>query len=161
LFVGCSAEEEDKPVDFTWDKHQSSNLSKSIAEDEERDIKLYLEMRPEWKMEQTGSGLRYWIYEEGDGETPRSGEIAEIEYVIELLSGEECYRTEEQEYEEVTVDHSDLETGVQEALKIMQVGDKAKLIVPSHIAHGLLGDLDKVPPLSALVINLELTGIKK
>ena len=41
-----------------------------------------------------------------------------------------------------------------------KVGDKAKLIVPSHLGHGLLGDFDKVPPMRSLVIDIKLIGIK-
>lgn len=160
--VGCSDEpkaEKKKPVN--WNSHESSKFNKSLAEREARDIQLFLEMRPDWEMRETGSGLRIWIYEAGNGESPVPGDIANIEYTISLLDGTECYKTEEGYHEEVRVDKSDLETGVQEALKLMQVGDEAKLIVPSHIAHGLLGDLDKIPPLKSLVIDLKLIGIKK
>lgn len=151
-------EEAEKP--FEWNNKKSSNLNKSLSQKEADDIRLFLEMRPDWDMTETGSGLQIWIYKEGDGPTPQPEDFAEIEYEITLLSGELCYKTEENEYEEVRVDRSDIETGVQEALKLMRVGDEAKLIVPSHLAHGLLGDLDKIPPLRSLVIDLKLIGIK-
>ena len=112
-------------------------------------------------MEQTGSGLRYYIYKHGEGETPQPEEIAEIEYSIELLDGTECYRTEDDEYEELVMERSEVESGVHEALKLMRPGDKAKLIIPSHLGHGLLGDMDKIPPLTVLVVDITLLGIKK
>lgn len=143
-----------------WNTKKSSDFNKSLSQKEADDIRLYLEMRPNWEMTRTGSGLQYWIYKEGEGATPKPEEFAEIEYEISLLSGEVCYQTEDDEYEEVRVDHSDIESGIQEALKLMQVGDEAKLIVPSHLAHGLLGDLDKIPPLRSLVIDLKLIGIR-
>lgn len=157
----CTQEEAKPEKNVDWDKYKSSQLNKGLAEKEARDIQLYLEMRPDWKMTETGSGLRIWIYTEGDGEQPVPGDVAEIEYDISLLTGEECYGTADDEYEEVLVDHSEIETGVQEALKLMHVGDEAKLIVPSHLGHGLLGDFDKIPPLKSLVIDLKLIGIKK
>ncbi|MDB4516935.1 FKBP-type peptidyl-prolyl cis-trans isomerase [Crocinitomicaceae bacterium] len=162
ILVGCG--EESKPElkkPMNWNAQESSKFNKSLAEKEARDIQLFLEMRPDWDVRETGSGLRIWKYKEGEGESPIPGDIAKIEYKISLLDGTECYKTEEGYHEEVRVDKSDLETGVQEALKLMQVGDEAKLIVPSHIAHGLLGDLNKIPPLKSLVIDLKLTGIKK
>ncbi len=162
LFVGCNEPEtmpHKQPID--WDARKSSTFNKGLAEKQNTDIQLFLEMRPDWKMKETGSGLRIWIYEHGEGEVPKPDEIAEIEYEITLLSGEACYKTEDDEYEEVVVDRSDLETGVQEALKLMHVGDRAKLIIPSHIGHGLLGDFDKIPPLKTLVIDLKLIGLKK
>lgn len=160
--VSCGSEPEkpkEKPLE--WDQYKSSQFNKSLAEREAIDIQLFLEMRPNWKMQETGSGLRIWIYEHGEGDMPKPDDIATITYDITLLNGDSCYRTEIDEYEEVRVDRSDLETGVQEALKLMHVGDKAKLIVPSHLGHGLLGDLKKIPPLKSLVIDIELTGIKK
>ncbi len=135
-------------------------MSKNIAEQEEIDINLYLGMRKSWKMTKTGSGLRYYIYENGEGESPVAGDIVQIEYKISLLDGTECYKTAADEFEELLVDKSNVETGIQEGLKKMKVGDKAKLIVPSHLGHGLIGDMDKIPPLNTLVIDVHLLGIK-
>ena len=162
VLVSCGEEKKpEQPKNIQWDQYKSSRMNKGLADKEARDIQLFLEMRPEWQMKETGTGLRIWIYEEGDGKQPVPGDIAEIEYTITLLSGDTCYATDDDEYEEVRVDHSEIETGVQEALKLMQVGDEAKLIVPSHIGHGLLGDLNKIPPLKSLVIDLKLIGVKK
>jgi len=36
------------------------------------------------------------------------------------------------------------------------VGDKAKLIIPSHLAFGLAGDMDQIPPLSPIVYDIEV-----
>ena len=160
LFTSCSEEVEERPKEFNWTKSDSSTLGKNIAENEEIKIRLFLEMHKDWELTKTGTGLRYYIYEKGDGATPKRKQIAEIEYVVSLLDGTECYRTEDDEYEEMLVDQSDVETGVQEAIKLMKVGDRAKLIIPSHIGHGLLGDQDKIPPLTTLVVDLYLMGIK-
>ena len=156
----CSEEKKVQPKEVEWSKTDSSTLSKGIAENEEIKIKLFLEMHKKWKMEMTGTGLRYYVYEHGTGRSPKRKEIAEIEYEVTLLDGSKCYRTESDEYEELVVDQSDIETGVQEAIKLMKVGDRAKLIIPSHIGHGLLGDLEKIPPLTTLVVDIYLRGIK-
>jgi FKBP-type peptidyl-prolyl cis-trans isomerase len=42
----------------------------------------------------------------------------------------------------------------------MKKGDQAKLILPSYLAHGLLGDRQKIPPQSVLFIDLELVELK-
>lgn len=159
-FIACSEDEKVVPKDVKWSKTDSSTLSKKIAENEEIKIKLFLEMHKNWKMEMTGTGLRYYVYEHGSGASPKRKEIAEIEYEVTLLDGSKCYKTEADEYEELVVDQSDIETGVQEALKLLKVGDRAKLIIPSHIGHGLLGDQDKIPPFTTLVVDIYLSGIK-
>lgn len=90
---------------------------------------------------------------------PVPGDVAEIEYRITLLSGEECYKTEDDEYEQFVVDNSEIESGVQEGIKLLSPGDRARLIIPSHLAHGVSGDLDKIPPLTTLVFDIHLLGI--
>jgi FKBP-type peptidyl-prolyl cis-trans isomerase FkpA len=159
--LGSCREKPKAKKHIEWSKEHSTELNKKIALEEELDIRIYLEMRKDWKMDKTGSGLQYYIYHQGEGKKPVPGDVVEIEYVISLLDGTECYRTKEDEYEELMVDKSEVETGVQEGLKKMKVGDKAKMIVPSHLGHGLLGDRDKIPPLTTLVIDIHLLGIKK
>jgi FKBP-type peptidyl-prolyl cis-trans isomerase len=58
--------------------------------------------------------------------------------------------------DEFIVDKSNVETGVQEAIKLMKVGDRAKLIIPAHLAHGITGDMNKIPPISTLIVDLKL-----
>lgn len=161
LLFSCS--EEKKPVEreVAWNKEESSKLNEKFAKQEEVDINLFLGMRPDWKMTKTGTGLRYWVYKVGEGDSLMSGQVAEVEYTVKLLDGTECYKTDEGMYSEIVVDHSEVETGMQEALKLMRVGDKAKFIIPSHLGHGLLGDLEKIPPQRTLVIDLTLLGITK
>lgn len=155
----CREEPEVSP-DIKWTKDQSTTLGKNLAEQEELDIKLFLEMHKDWEITRSGSGLRYYIYENGDGDSIRTGDVAEIQFVVSLLDGTECYKRVGDEYEEMVVDRSEIESGVQEGIKKMRVGDRAKLIIPSHIAHGLLGDRNKIPPLTPLLVDLSIIGKK-
>ena len=160
LFASCEEEISDQPTEVNWTKDDSYTLGRDIAANEEIKIRLFLEGHKDWDLTQTGTGLRYYVYEEGDGVAPERGKFAQIEYVVSLLDGTECYRTEDDEYEELLVDQSDIETGIQEAIKLLKVGDRAKLIIPSHIGHGLLGDQDKIPPLTTLVVDIYIMGVR-
>lgn len=158
LLTSCGdTEQQAAPIE--WNEKKSSKLHKELAIEQEIQIKLFLERHPEWKMEQTGSGLRYWIYEHGTGQQAAVGLYAAVETKVQLLDGTTCYTSSNDEYEEFQIDKSDIETGMQEAIKKMRIGDRAKLIIPSHLAHGLLGDRDKIPPLSTLVIDIHLIGL--
>ncbi len=162
VFVACD-EEEKLPKEVQWTKEQSTNLNKELAIQEGLDIRFFLEMHPSWQMTETGSGLQIFIYEEGSIDTsfhPQTGHIAMIEYEISLLDGTICDSTAQDEYVDFKVDNSDIESGVQEAIKYLSIGDKAKLIIPSHLAHGLVGDLDKIPPLTTLVMDIHLIGVR-
>lgn len=158
LLFSCT--ETEKPVnpEVNWTKTQSTDLSKELAIQAELDIKLFLEMHKDWDITRTGSGLQYYIYEKGDGDSIYAGDIAEVEYVIKTLDGTECYKTASDEYETFVVDRSEVETGFQEGIKKLRVGDKAKLIIPSHIGHGLVGDMDKIPPLTTLLVDVTVLG---
>ncbi len=159
ILFGCS-EEKETPKEIKWTNESSIELNKSLAEEEEINIKLYLAQRPNWKMTKTGSGLQYFVYENGQGAVPTKDQIVQVEYQISLLDGTICYQTAKDEFNEFKVDKSDIESGVQEAIKLLKKGDKAKLIIPSHIAHGLVGDLDKIPPMSTLIVDIKILDIK-
>lgn len=162
ILFACTVEEEEQEKEFEWTQENSVEFGQGIAAQEEIDIKLFLEMHKDWKMSRTGSGLQYYIYERTGKDTsfhPKPGQWAHVEYDITLLNGEECYGTEDDEFEKVKVDNSEIETGVQEAIKLMIPGDRAKLIIPSHLGHGVAGDLNKIPPLTTLVMDIYLMGI--
>ncbi|MEJ6775956.1 MAG: FKBP-type peptidyl-prolyl cis-trans isomerase [Crocinitomicaceae bacterium] len=163
LFASCGEESVKEKPEMEWSKKNSTDFNKELIIEEQLDIKFFLEQHKDWKTIITGSGLQYYIYENGALDTtcyPAAGDIAEIEYVVSLLDGTECYRVTDNEYEEFNVDNSHVESGVQEGIKKMTVGDRAKFIIPSHLGHGLLGDRDKIPPLNTLVIDVYLIGIQ-
>ncbi|MCO4813410.1 MAG: FKBP-type peptidyl-prolyl cis-trans isomerase [Flavobacteriales bacterium] len=163
LICSCTSEPEAIIKDVNWTKNNSTDLNKNLVIQEGIDIKLFLEMHKDWIMTETGTGLQYYIYEHGTVDStysPVKGNLAELEYEIALMDGTICDKTEADEYVELKVDNSDIESGVQEAVKLLSIGDRAKLIIPSHIGHGLVGDLDKIPPLTTLVLDIHLIGIK-
>lgn len=160
LLLACTEEPEPEQPEINWTPQNSTDLGKELAIQAELEIKLYLEGNKELKMKETGSGLRYYIYEVGEGDSIRSGDVAEIEYVIATLDGRVCSKTEDDEYEELLVDKSEIETGIQEGIKLLRVGDKAKFIIPSHIGHGLVGDMNNVPPLTTLLVDITILGKK-
>ncbi|MFN5416399.1 MAG: FKBP-type peptidyl-prolyl cis-trans isomerase [Flavobacteriia bacterium] len=161
LVLSSCTEETPKQEPVDWSTEKSTDMNKEFAFQEDMRIKMFLEDKPSWKTKKTGTGLRYFIYEEGKGEQAQSEMTAEVKYKISLLNGNLCYETEKDETESFKIDKSDVESGVNEGIKKMKIGDKAKLIVPSHLAHGLVGDYDKIPPLQALIIDIELISLKK
>jgi len=158
--TSCSTKKKPR-AEVEWTKEKSMELNKTIALEEKVAIKLFLAQHSTWEMIETGSGLQYYIYEKGVGDMPKIGSVVDIQYSIKMLDGTLCYETEKDEVIEVVIDHSDVETGVQEGLKKMSVGDRAKMIIPRHIAHGLTGDLDKIKPLTPIVVDIYLSEIVK
>lgn len=161
ILFSCGEKTEKPQAEINWDDDKSTEFNKTLAMEEEIQIKLFLEQHKDWKMESTGSGLQYYIYEQSKGENASEGMSAQVEMEVSLLDGTECYKTNSDEFEEFVIDRSNVETGVQEGIKKMKVGDRAKLIIPSHLAHGLVGDLDKIPPLTVIVVDIHLIGLVK
>ena len=158
ILFSCSQQKKtEKEVD--WNQKKSTELNKNLSMEEEINIDLFLEEHKDWEVQKTGSGLRYWIYEHGKGARATSSKTAEVELIVELVDGRECYRTDADEVEVFEIDRADIESGIHEGIKYLSIGDRAKFILPSHLAHGLVGDLDKVPPLSILVIDIHLIGL--
>ena len=152
----CSEKQKDppknKPKNNDWSKVHSISFNQEINEREAIQIALFLDHHKDYEMTETETGLRYMIYKDSIGDTkPKNGQQVSISLKINLLDGTDCYST---------IDKSDEESGINEAVKLMSIGDQAKLILPSHLAHGLLGDLDKIPPQSILLIDIQLNTIK-
>jgi len=159
LLISCR-EEAKKPVQIEWSNEKSTKMNKDLAFKENMNIRMFLENRKSWQVTETGSGLRYYIYEHGTGPQAQSEMLAEVKFRISLLDGTLCYATDSLETETFRIDRSEVESGIQEGIKFMRVGDKAKMIVPSHLGQGLVGDFDKIPPLTTLVVDLELVSLR-
>ncbi|WP_300665918.1 FKBP-type peptidyl-prolyl cis-trans isomerase [Fluviicola sp.] len=160
LFLCSCSEEEKQPKRVNWNIEKSTEMNKELAIEQDLDIDLYFAQHENWEVKQTGTGLRYVIFKQTDGEIAKPGMEARTQYKISLLDGTEVYKTAADEVDIFKIDKSDMESGIHEGIKLMRVGEKAKLVFPSHLAHGLVGDFEKIPPLSPLVVDIELIGIE-
>lgn len=161
VFGSCTESAEELPKEIDWNEEKSLELNKDLALEQEIEINLFLEQHKDWEMIKTGSGLQYVYIKKGTGDFAQVGLTAEVEMTISLLDGTECYKTEKDEYQEFVIDKSDIETGIQEGIKKMRIGDHVKMIIPSHLAHGLVGDLNKIPPLTTILVDVHLIGLIK
>lgn len=146
-------------VDPKQYKQILEKVNKYEVAKETDEINQYI-ARHNWTMEKTGTGLRYLIVEKGNGIQPKSGDIVFVNYKIFLLDGTLCYSSEKDGVKDFKVEGDNVESGLHEAVLLMHVGGKAKFILPSYIANGLQGDNDKIPPMSAILVDLELLEVK-
>lgn len=153
FFVLLSCKNEVK-LDISWTKEQSIDLNAAWAEEEEFLIQQYLNRRPNWNMEETGTGLRFMIFHQGDGDSAKRGYYAKVDYKVSLLTEEVLYSSDESGPTSFKIDQSEVESGLQEGIKKMRVGDKGIFIIPSHLAHGLIGDMNKIPPLETILMEI-------
>ena len=133
----------------------TSDINKEFTEQDIKDIEQYLSVR-DWKVQQTGTGLYYYVFESYDSLRPGTGDKVLVGYQVSLLNGTVVYSSDKDGDAEVVIDRDDVESGLHEALKMLGVGDKGVFIMPYHRAHGLLGDSDEIDPLTVVVYRLEL-----
>jgi len=133
--------------------------NKMAMEKESIQIDSYIKRR-NLNVTKTGTGLRYLIYKQGNGEQAVNGKMAIVKYEVSLIDGTVCYSTKEKGPEEFKIGKDNVESGLHEGITYMHVGDKAKIIIPSHLAHGLAGDFHKIPVRSTIIYDIELVALK-
>jgi FKBP-type peptidyl-prolyl cis-trans isomerase len=159
LVCSCSSDGEVRK-EIDWDKKKSMDLNKKLAQKEKMDILMYLDNHQKLEMDQTGTGLFFQIIKKNEkGTLAQPGLEAAVKYKISFLNGDLCYETPKDEVSYFKIDHSDIESGIQEGIKKMKKGEKSVMIVPSHLAHGITGDQNKIPPATTLVIELQLIDL--
>lgn len=154
----CGGEQAQAPTQKQVNKDMET-VNRQLAIEERAQIDGFIERRG-WTMLETGTGLRYMIYENGDGALAKNGQRAEVNYRVSLINGTEIYSSDENGSKEFTIGHDYVESGLHEGILLMKPGDKAIFILPSHLAHGLTGDNDKIPPRSSVVYDIELLALK-
>ena len=107
-------------------------------------------------MVQTGTGLRYQIHEAGEGDLIKEGDIVTLEYDVSLLNGDLIYSSEKDGNKTFLVGRGGVESGLEEAVLKLCKNSVATLIIPVHLAHGLIGDGNKIPPRATLVYRLKV-----
>jgi len=164
LLCACSGEEEvQTPVNnIDWSQDNSSDMNQVFNSEEEDEIDLFVKRHADWNVTETGTGLRYFVYEKSkNSDTAKVGDIAIVDFEVSLLDGTICYSSAETGPESFIVEHADIESGLHEAIQLLCTGDKAKFILPSRMAHGLLGDEEKIPPLTTVVYDIHLLKIER
>jgi len=134
--------------------------NKLLLEAERQDIMDFIS-RYGWDTRETGSGLHYYIYREGHGPLAEKGQFALIDFSVCLLTGEEIYSSRESGPRRFLIGQGGVESGLEEGILLMKQGDRAKLIMPPHLAHGLPGDGDRIPLRATIVYDVELLELNQ
>ena len=110
----------------------------------------------------TNGGIRYYVYmPSAKGDSLKTDDIVRINYTVSLLNGTECYSSKIDGIKEFIIGMENIEDGLHKALLYLKSGDKALVLIPSHLAHGLLGDSKKIPPMSPIIYDVEIISSKK
>lgn len=164
FFTACSPESGNKEKNsFNHDKVKQqfvkANQQVVVKENDEMD---YYQKSHQMAFVKTTSGIRYFVYKASlKGDSVKNDDIVKINYTVSLLDGTECYSSKTDGPKEFRVGMEDIEDGLHKALLFLKSGDKALILIPSHLAHGLLGDSKKIPPQSPIVYDIEILSVTK
>ena len=111
--------------------------------------------------EKTDSGLRYKILKKGDGQKAGKGNVVSVHYEGSLTNGQvfdSSFRRNQPIDFQLGI--GQVIPGWDEGIGLLQVGDKARFVIPSELAYGSAGAGGVIPPNATLIFDVELMDVK-
>ncbi|OWP83829.1 peptidylprolyl isomerase [Flavobacterium davisii] len=111
--------------------------------------------------EKTESGLRYKIIQKGEGKKAEKGRTVSVHYQGSLENGQvfdSSYKRKQPI--EFPLGKGYVIEGWDEGIALLQVGDKARFVIPSYLGYGDKGAGGVIPPNATLIFDVELMDIK-
>jgi peptidyl-prolyl cis-trans isomerase A (cyclophilin A) len=111
--------------------------------------------------DKTESGLYYKHIQKGDGAKPQKGQTVAVHYKGMLPNGSEFDNSYKRGNPiEFPVGMGNVIEGWDEGILLLNKGDKARFVIPSHLAYGSSGAGGVIPPNATLIFDVELMSIK-
>ncbi|MGB0897293.1 MAG: peptidylprolyl isomerase [Flavobacteriaceae bacterium] len=110
--------------------------------------------------DKTDSGLRYQILQKGTGVKAAKGKQVSVHYKGQLSDGtvfDSSYKRKEPIDFQLGV--GQVISGWDEGISLLNVGDKARFVIPSHLAYGERGAGGVIPPGATLIFDVELMAV--
>lgn len=110
--------------------------------------------------EKTASGLRYKIIQKGDGAKAEKGKTVAVHYEGSLDNGQVFDSSYSRKQPiEFPLGMGQVIPGWDEGISLLQVGDKARFVIPSHLGYGSRGAGGVIPPDATLIFDVELMSV--
>jgi FKBP-type peptidyl-prolyl cis-trans isomerase len=160
-YPSCKNKEEKRMTrrDVSEAKKKFEKINKILVNEDRFLIEGYIKRYRLDGIKETGTGLYYLVWGNSEGDSIRDGNVVEFSYKVTLLDGTLCYQSEPGKPKKFKVGVGGVESGLEQAVMIMKKGQKGKFILPPHLAHGLLGDVDKIPSRSIIVYDIEMLNV--
>ena len=135
-------------------------VEKTYAKNKEAGEKFLAENKTKAGVMTTPSGLQYKIITKGTGAIPADTSKVKVNYKGTLIDGTE-FDSSYKRKEPATFRVNQVVKGWTEALKMMPVGSKWELYVPSELGYGSRDTGGQIKPFSTLIFEVELLDIEK
>lgn len=111
--------------------------------------------------EKTDSGLRYKFINKGAGKKAEIGKTVSVHYSGSLENGKVFDNSYSRKKPiEFPLGQGHVIEGWDEGIALLQVGDKARFVIPSHLGYGARGAGGVIPPNATLIFDVELMDVK-
>ena len=111
--------------------------------------------------EKTESGLRYQMIQKGSGKKAEKGKTVSVHYSGSLENGKVFDSSYSRKKPiEFPLGQGHVIEGWDEGIALLQVGDKARFVIPSHLGYGSRGAGGVIPPNATLIFDVELMDVK-
>ena len=111
--------------------------------------------------EKTESGLRYQFIQRGSGKQAESGKTVSVHYEGSLENGKVFDSSYPRKKPiEFKLGIGQVIEGWDEGIALLQVGDKARFVIPSDLGYGPAGAGGVIPPNAILIFDVELMDVK-
>lgn len=111
--------------------------------------------------DKTASGLRYKMIQKGSGAKAAKGKTVSVHYEGSLPNGQvfdsSFKRNQPIDFQ---LGVGQVISGWDEGIALLQVGDKARFVIPSHLGYGSRGAGGVIPPDATLIFDVELMDVK-
>lgn len=115
----------------------------------------------------TESGIKYISLKKGKGENLKDGQKVKVYYTGKFLNGKQFETNRGGKPFKFVLGEEEVIPGWDEGFKLMKVGERGILIIPSHLAYGKSGvklweDETKyhIPPNADLIFEVEIVEAK-
>lgn len=156
---GCSRSSREEPSARDSEiRERMTNANQLLVRDESKEIEDFI-VRHQFRMTSTGTGLRFELLKDGTGPVPMAHQEVVVSYQVYLLDGIKVYDVSDEDPVVFRLQEGNEIKGVEEAVMMMKEGSSARLLIPSHLAYGMLGDQQKIRGATPLYLTIKLLKV--
>lgn len=140
-------------------KEVIADVNRYLSEKDKAVIEGYAR-RNKLNLTASESGFYYTIFNEGKGKPITENSIVAITGTLSLIDGTLCYTYDANKPKTIAIAKSPEIAGLHLALPMLKQDGSALFIFPPNLAFGLLGDDDRVPPRTTIVMNIKVLKVE-
>ena len=161
LLFSCSENEPRYAVNHNKKSVEKPSILKKIISEQNKKIDKYLSKNSDYNFINSKRGFWYFYNKKNEfnDKSPEFGDSIIFDYSMADLNNKIIYNYKAIGEQSYIMEKQQIITGIREALKILKKGEIATFVFPSYIAYGMYGDLNKIPPNTAIICTIKVKSI--